>query len=100
MNIYEAIKFHNHQIDALQELAKALIKTYKDIEETDVDTTFGKVCDSLVPMAIMLCCEANHTDPNKKWCTDSIWRVVPSKDKDKDRDRDRDRDREVDIDEI
>lgn len=73
--IYEAIDFHNEQIDAMQELGVGMLNEYEDIEDTSVNTLFCEAYQSHVSMAIWLCCMANAFDDNK-WMTTEDWRVV------------------------
>ena len=77
MNIFEAIEFHNEQVDKMQDLAEALMAAYPNVEDTPVDKAFGEAFSSLIPMAILLCCEANSEDPDGKWCTSTSWHVMP-----------------------
>lgn len=78
MDIFEIIDMHNEQVDKMCDLAETLMKTYPDVEGTSVNVAFTEVFNSLIPMAILLCCEANHEDPDGQWCTSDKWHVMPS----------------------
>lgn len=73
-SLWDIIQLHNNHADAMQKLAKALIETYPDIEQTPVNDAFCEAFNSMGAEAVELCCEANEAAP--RWATTESWNIV------------------------
>ena len=74
-SIMDLVDMHNDHVDKMNVLAKTLLDIYHDIEDTPADKAFSDAFNSIIAMAIWLCCEMNSMD-NGTWKTTDDWRVV------------------------
>ena len=74
-SILDLVDMHNDHVDKMNVLAKTLLDTYPNVEDTSVDKAFGDAFNSIIAMAIWLCCEMNSMN-NGPWKTTEDWHVV------------------------
>lgn len=71
--IIDMVADHNEMVERVLALGDALLETYPDVEETEVNEAFCELHSKMVEMAIRVCCDANTEVTG--WYTDEEWHV-------------------------